>query len=388
MSKRYFIFLCSNETLPEVLDKKLVGHRFNKYKPMTELISKDDFFLLYNYDSKVLIDILKATGEVGINKPLEPSAFKHRFPFQAKFDYSIIPKELKERPLPKEKILKFIRFNDDYPQFVITTQEFNLIIKAWSEYSKIKTPFFGDYNQRGYIFLCDNTTAGECFDKKIFGASDSKWIDFIRKIPIGSICFLWNYQKKELYGIFKTTSLPYYDHERRNFRGQYPAQVMIDWVEKFSTGLTENEVRTILNFTSYPQMEIDSKITQKIINTFHKKQDFVNIQSQYIADDGHIVKSQAELLIDNFLYSHNLIHAYGIRVPINETVIFTDFYLPEGDVYIEYWGGLSSQTQENIKKNWYREKGKNLINIYKGDIQSGLSDKLKLELLNFGYSFR
>ena len=53
--------------------------------------------------------------------------------------------------------------------------------------------------------------------------------------------------------------------------------------------------------------------------------------------DGHWVRSRAEVMIDNWLYMAELVHAYERRLPIEEEV-YCDFYIPAGKVYIEYWG--------------------------------------------------
>lgn len=37
------------------------------------------------------------------------------------------------------------------------------------------------------------------------------------------------------------------------------------------------------------------------------------------------------------MYDYGLVHAYEKKVPIEEE-LYTDFYLPNGKVYIEYWG--------------------------------------------------
>ena len=55
------------------------------------------------------------------------------------------------------------------------------------------------------------------------------------------------------------------------------------------------------------------------------------------AQDGHFVRSKAELLIDNQLYQYGLVHAYERKLPIEED-LYCDFYLPSKKVYIEYWG--------------------------------------------------
>ncbi|KAB8139914.1 hypothetical protein F8S13_26000 [Chloroflexia bacterium SDU3-3] len=53
--------------------------------------------------------------------------------------------------------------------------------------------------------------------------------------------------------------------------------------------------------------------------------------------DGHLVRTQAELRIDNWLYNAGLVHAYERPLPTEEEA-YCDFYLPTGRIYIEYWG--------------------------------------------------
>lgn len=53
--------------------------------------------------------------------------------------------------------------------------------------------------------------------------------------------------------------------------------------------------------------------------------------------DGHVVRSRAEIIIDNWLYASGIVHAYERMVPVKEN-LYCDFYIPAGHVYIEYWG--------------------------------------------------
>jgi hypothetical protein len=58
--------------------------------------------------------------------------------------------------------------------------------------------------------------------------------------------------------------------------------------------------------------------------------------------DGHYVRSRAELVIDNWLYTYGIVHAYERRLNIEEEC-YCDFYIPSGPgrpqaVYIEFWG--------------------------------------------------
>jgi len=66
------------------------------------------------------------------------------------------------------------------------------------------------------------------------------------------------------------------------------------------------------------------------------------------AVDGHMVRSRAELLIDNFLYYNGIVHCYERKLDIVEPM-FCDFYIPDRNVYIEYWG-----LEENSK--YYERK--------------------------------
>jgi len=42
-------------------------------------------------------------------------------------------------------------------------------------------------------------------------------------------------------------------------------------------------------------------------------------------------------MIDDWLYHHQIVHAYERKVHIEEP-LWCDFWIPAGQVYIEYWG--------------------------------------------------
>ncbi|MEQ6378589.1 glycerol kinase [Bacillaceae bacterium S4-13-56] len=101
--------------------------------------------------------------------------------------------------------------------------------------------------------------------------------------------------------------------------------------------------------------------------------------------DGHYVRSRAEMLIDNWLYMSEIVHAYERKLPVEEDV-YTDFYLPVGKVYIEYWGLENDPKYIERKKEKlriYEKYGFNLIEIQDTDIQN-LDDILPKKLLKFG----
>ncbi len=101
--------------------------------------------------------------------------------------------------------------------------------------------------------------------------------------------------------------------------------------------------------------------------------------------DGHYVRSRAELLIDNWLYMAEIVHAYERKLPIEEEA-YCDFYLPNGRVYIEFWG-LGNDTKyarrKQIKIELYKKYDFSLIEIQDADIER-LDDIFPARLLPFG----
>ena len=88
--------------------------------------------------------------------------------------------------------------------------------------------------------------------------------------------------------------------------------------------------------------------------------DFEKLDAEYesdlVCDDGHLVKSPYEKIIDNYLYAEGIKHAYETKIDVDENHDITpDFYLPEHngikDIYIEFWG----YGEENIKYQKIKE---------------------------------
>lgn len=105
--------------------------------------------------------------------------------------------------------------------------------------------------------------------------------------------------------------------------------------------------------------------------------------------DGRLVRSRAELLIDNWLYSEEIAHAYERKLPIEEEV-YCDFYLPKGKIYIEFWGLENNekyQKRKQLKIETYKKYQMNLIEIRDCDIEN-LDDFFPNKLIKFGYCFR
>ncbi len=82
---------------------------------------------------------------------------------------------------------------------------------------------------------------------------------------------------------------------------------------------------------------------------------------------GTLVQSDGERVIAEFLDAHGIAYRYDERIRIIEGfAIRPDFYLPEFDVYIEYWGMDTTDYKIGMlkKKKLYQQEGKRLVSFY------------------------
>lgn len=110
-----------------------------------------------------------------------------------------------------------------------------------------------------------------------------------------------------------------------------------------------------------------AKYKDKVLYLQIKKcKEFVKLDAEYesdfVCDDGHLVKSPYEKIIDNWLYGEEIQHAYEIKIDIDKDKDLTpDFYIPEyngkKNIYIEFWG----YDESNIK---YQQRKEYKMKIY------------------------
>jgi hypothetical protein len=111
------------------------------------------------------------------------------------------------------------------------------------------------------------------------------------------------------------------------------------------------------------------------------------LPAQHRATDGHMVRSKAEVLIDNWLYMAGIVHAYERQLPIEEDAC-CGFYIPQGQLYIEHW----EQGQEGAERDrrratrgLYQRYRFNLLELTDEHI-SDLDGVMPRLLLKFGVS--
>lgn len=166
-------------------------------------------------------------------------------------------------------------------------------------------------------------------------------------------------------------------------------------------GIQDEDKKSGIPYVRWPESILDSKILINSVEqlsgskfsddpvaekTTEEEKGFrEKFVAKHRATDGHFVRSKAEMLIDNWLYMAEIVHAYERKLPVEEDV-YCDFYIPTGKVYIEYWGYEEDSKylrRKETKKEIYQKYGFNLIELRDRDVQN-LDDILPRLLLKHG----
>lgn len=113
----------------------------------------------------------------------------------------------------------------------------------------------------------------------------------------------------------------------------------------------------------------------------------VDLNKTIEARDGTVVQSKGERRIADWLTARGLTYRYDAKFRIiSEFQIRPDFFLPELDVYIEYWGIDTPQYKMSMykKQTLYQQEGKRLISVYPQDLPN-LDGLMTAKLRHFGF---
>jgi DNA-directed RNA polymerase subunit RPC12/RpoP len=113
----------------------------------------------------------------------------------------------------------------------------------------------------------------------------------------------------------------------------------------------------------------------------------VELNKTIIAKAGALVQSDGERLIADWFSMHGIAYRYDERFRIlSGHAIRPDFYLPELDVYVEYWGMDTADYKIGMlkKQQLYQQEGKRLISIHPAD-KPRLDEVLRTKLSFFRY---
>ncbi len=101
--------------------------------------------------------------------------------------------------------------------------------------------------------------------------------------------------------------------------------------------------------------------------------------------DGHHLKTALETRVCDWLYLAQLAHAYQRALPVEE-LVYADFYVPEGNVYIDCWEvdvPAQQLSRKLHKREIYRQLNLRHIEINAADAER-LDEVLGRGLLGFG----
>jgi len=104
--------------------------------------------------------------------------------------------------------------------------------------------------------------------------------------------------------------------------------------------------------------------------------------------DGHFVESELEIIVDDILYTNNILHAYYVKVDdITERSVYCDWYIPvtlNQGIYVELWGMKDNEkyTKNREEKiELYKKHNLPLIQIENDEIK-GDTQRLRSNILS------
>ena len=156
---------------------------------------------------------------------------------------------------------------------------------------------------------------------------------------------------------------------------------------KFANSILQNKsLLRVFNDTPTEKETPKTFTPQQQQTTSHSSDNFrEKFPATLRTKDGHMVRSRAEVIIDNALYDYKLAHAYERKLPIEED-LYSDFFIPTENVYIEFWGMEDDPKyaeRKKVKKEIYQKYDFKLIELNDSDI-SNLDDRLPKKLLKYG----
>lgn len=118
------------------------------------------------------------------------------------------------------------------------------------------------------------------------------------------------------------------------------------------------------------QIEFASPRKIKVVKICDKYE----VDKNLVTKKGECVRSEAELKVANCLFDAGIEYIYEYRFPINDKLekdLRPDFYLPEKDIWLEYWsseGNPKYLARVMYKLMYYAELKQTVIGIYNTDL--------------------
>ena len=150
-------------------------------------------------------------------------------------------------------------------------------------------------------------------------------------------------------------------------------------------GLQREDERSAIPYVVWPKALVDHPVFARALKAIKCRLGPISQYSGCSAMDGHVLRSEAEVMIDNWLYLAGIVHACHRQLPI-ETQASADFYLPQAQLFIEYWGVDNDPgylAEKMRRKELYQQFDLNLIELKEEDVKQ-LDEVLPKALRRFG----
>ncbi|SEQ11804.1 hypothetical protein SAMN03080615_00504 [Amphritea atlantica] len=150
-------------------------------------------------------------------------------------------------------------------------------------------------------------------------------------------------------------------------------------------GVQKEDIHTSIPYVVWPKTLPDNTVFKRALREFGLHMAEVEQCHGCRAMDGHLLRSEAEVKIDNWLYLAQIIHACDKPLPVAEQAR-ADFYLPQAGLFIEYWGSEKSPSylaDKMRKKALYEAHNLAVIELQEVDLDA-LDEVLPRQLRRFG----